>query len=444
LKRVALLVALLALPAFGAAVSWYDNYNRGVEAVRNKQYAAGADLLQRAIGEMPTESGSVRYRSEPFITYMPHFWLGIAKFNLGDYDGALREFKTSQDQGAIQNTQYLPQLNDWVSKSNSARQRNAENAAAASKREANAAIMRAAIAQSSAVSAGADRIEAYRVADRKLREAMAAAGNSGTDINAYKRVADMATQAEGLFKGAAEEAKKLKAARPPAVAAKPQPQPAQPQPRPAEVIAAQQPPVVVTKTEPPPKPVATATQAPPQTQPASESEALVNARVAVQSYKRHLIDAHQPANDAQKFERELSGDPKVIARVTSQVAEKEKQLAAKMAKAAKPVEVVENRDAGIRAQLESAFRLFASGDLQSSEQQLSSVLGSQRSAEAFLLRGCARYTSAMLGRNRDAMLASAAADFREALKLNSALRLDRSSFSPKLVAYFDGLRAGAR
>jgi hypothetical protein len=443
MKRVAMLIALLALPAFGAAVSWYDSYNRGVDAVRNGKYAAGADLLQRAINEMPTESGSARYRSEPFITYMPHFWLGIAKFNLGDYDGALREFKTSQDQGAIQNTQYLPQLNDWVSKANSARQRGAENAASASKREANAAIMRAALAQSTAVSAGADRIEGYRTADRKLREAMAAAGSAGTDINAYKRVVDMATQAEGLFKGAAEEAKKLKAARPPAVAAKPQPQPAQPQPRPAEVIAAQPPPVVVTKTEPPPKQVAAA-QPPPQTQPAAESEALVNARVAVQSYKRHLIDAHQPANDAQKFERELSGDPKVIARVTSHVAEKEKQLAAKMAKAAKPMDVVENHDAGVRAQLESAFRLFASGDLQSSEQQLSIVLGSQRSAEAFLLRGCARYTSAMLGRNRDAMLASATADFREALKLNSALRLDRSSFSPKLVAYFDGLRAGAR
>jgi hypothetical protein len=442
MKRIAILVALLALPAFGAAVSWYDSYNRGVESVRNKQYAAGADLLQRAINEMPTESGSARYRSEPFITYMPHFWLGIAKFNLGDYDAALREFKTSQDQGAIQNTQYLPQLNDWVSKANSARQRGAENAASASKREANAAIMRAALAQSTAVSAGADRIEGYRSADRKLREAMAAAGSAGTDINAYKRVVDMATQAEGLFKGAAEEAKKVKAARPPAVAAKPQPQPAQPQPRPAEVIAAQPPPVVVTKTEAPPKQVATATPAP-QTQPAAESEALVNARVAVQSYKRHLIDAHQPANDAQKFERELSADPKVIARVTSHVAEKEKQLAAKMAKAAKAVEVVENHEA-VRPQLESAFRLFASGDLQSSEQQLSSVLGSQRSAEAFLLRGCARYTSAMLGRNRDAMLASATADFREALKLNSALRLDRSSFSPKLVAYFDGLRAGAR
>jgi hypothetical protein len=440
MRRVAILIAMIALPAFGAAVSWYDNYNRGVEAVRNKQYAAGADLLQRAIGEMPTESGSVRYRSEPFITYMPHFWLGIAKFNLGDYDGALREFKTSQDQGAIQNTQYLPQLNDWVSKANSARQRNAENAAAASKQEANAAIRRAAIAQSSAVSAGADRIDGYRAAQRKLQEAMLAAGSAGTDINAYKRVAETASQAEGLFTAAAEEAKKLKAARPPAVAAKPQPQ--QPQPRPVEV--AQQPPVVVAKMEPPPKPVVTATQAPaPQPQPAPESEALVNARVAVQAYKRHLIDAHQPANDAQKFERELSGDPKVIARVTSQVAEKERQLAAKMAKVAKPVEVVD-RDAGNRAQLESAFRLFASGDLQSSELQLSNVLGSQRSAEAFLLRGCARYTSAMLGRNRDAMLASATADFREALKLNSALRLDRTSFSPKLVAYFDGLRSGAR
>jgi hypothetical protein len=46
----------------------------------------------------------------------------------------------------------------------------------------------------------------------------------------------------------------------------------------------------------------------------------------------------------------------------------------------------------------------------------------------------------MLSRKPDALLASAAADFRAALKLERRLRLDKSAFSPKLVAYFEALR----
>jgi hypothetical protein len=46
----------------------------------------------------------------------------------------------------------------------------------------------------------------------------------------------------------------------------------------------------------------------------------------------------------------------------------------------------------------------------------------------------------MLSRKPDALLASAAADFRAALKLKRDLQLDRSAFSPKLVSYFEAQR----
>jgi hypothetical protein len=62
------------------------------------------------------------------------------------------------------------------------------------------------------------------------------------------------------------------------------------------------------------------------------------------------------------------------------------------------------------------------------------LIDSGAGAEAYLLRGCARYTQAMLSRKP---LDAAADDFRSALKMNHALRLNRSAFSPKLVAYFE-------
>src|SRR5207247_351545 len=160
-------------------------------------------------------------------------WLGIAKFNLGDLDGALREWKTSEEQGVVQNTPYYAQLREWVGRANSETQRRSENAAAVSKREANAAVGRALSAQTDAVAAGADRSDAYRAAQRKLREALDTNSKAGTDIRIYQRAADLAMQARDLFAGAAVDAKKEKAARPPAVARQ---TPPQPQPKPIEIV----------------------------------------------------------------------------------------------------------------------------------------------------------------------------------------------------------------
>ena len=109
MKRVAFLL-LLALPAM-AAETWPDAYNRGMDLVRSGKYQAGAQALQHAIDEAPQENATARVRDQIF-TYTPHFWLGIARLNLGDPDGALREWKISEDQGVVQNTVYYAQLRD--------------------------------------------------------------------------------------------------------------------------------------------------------------------------------------------------------------------------------------------------------------------------------------------------------------------------------------------
>jgi hypothetical protein len=436
-KRLAILL-LLALPLFA---DLRETYDRGVAAVRAGKHAAGAADLQRAIGEQPNESGALRIGNQ-IITYVPHFWLGIAKYNLDDYDGALRELKTSEDQGVVQSTQYYAQLKEWVARTNQEKKRQAESSAAESRKAADAAIAKALSGQMEAVAAGGDRSEPYRSAQRKLQEALTQFNAAGTNIAAYHRAADTAGQARELFSAAADEAKKAKAAR----AAAPPPVQQKPQPKAVEITAtvpfddkpkAQpvQPPVVAVTTQPPSPPV--------------ESEVLVQTRVALQNYKRRLIESHaRPAliQEAQRLERRLGGKiaDGEIRRIGEQVAARERELA-------KPVVVPQvvdvpaqtatvaptQQQTDTRSELQLAYRAFANGDFAAADAMLSKLIAAKPDAQAYVLRGCARYTRAVLARQP---LDGAAADFRAALELDRALTLDGNACSPKLVAYCDSMR----
>ena len=84
--------------------------------------------------------------------------------------------------------------------------------------------------------------------------------------------------------------------------------------------------------------------------------------------------------------------------------------------------------------------LSIAGDLASSDRALTQLLSTKESAEAYLLRGCSRYTQAMLSRNSAPLLASATSDMTTALRLNPSLHLDPTSWSPKLVAFFEQVK----
>ncbi len=398
MKRIALtFVVLLAMTASAAPEKWWDAYARGVAAVNAKNYKVAADSLQKAIGEMPNEGTNVRTRKE-LITYVPHFWLGIAKFNLGDNDGALREWRISDEQGVVAKTEYYSRMKDWVARAQAQTQRNAQDSASSSKKSADSAISKALEVQLGALSAGGDRAESYLSGQRKLMEARTQFQKAGTDVNAYKAAEQTAQQAASLFNSAAEEGKKLRAAR----TATPAPRKPAPTPvRTAQIIPIAPPPV---KVETPPAPLPKAQTAPPPT----------------------ILTADE---------------------VTKRIAEQEEKRK-KLAEAKKPVVVIATPLPPVPApaqpvqpELRRAYRAFAAGDLTASEQLLTGILKAQpAAAEAYLLRGCARYTKAMLSRTPDALLLAATDDFRVALQRNAALRLDRNEFSPKLIAFFEQVR----
>jgi hypothetical protein len=468
---------VLALPA-AAAEKWWDAYDRGVKAVNAKQYQAGADALQRAIAEQPAESNAIRARNQ-IITYVPHFFLGIAHFNLGDVDGAMREWKTSEDQGAIQNTDYYTALKEWVARGKTERQRSAQNAAAESKKSADAALSRALSGQMEAVSAGGDQGDAYRSAQRKMQEALDQFNKAGTDVRAYNHVADLAQQARDLFAAATEDAKHRKASRPatppPVKAAAPAPQP---QPAVVETVAVEtkppQPPppattTVATQTAPPPATATATTDSAAEPGPATlpkrinvvvptappvESEARVAARVAVQKFRQRIMmiyadpqyasarnDLAKEAKLAEAMEDRVGTltDDAALKDITNQIAARERDVAALLDRAAAR-SASQEEEQSTRAQLESAYRAFASGNFTVSEDLLTKILTRTQSSEAYLLRGCTRYTRAMLSAKPADLLVGARLDFREALKINASLRLNDRSFSPKLVAFFENVR----
>jgi hypothetical protein len=368
MKRLALIL-LLATSAFGAD-KWADNYKKGVAAVNGRNYRLGADLLQKAVAEKPTEALSVRSGREILTSYVPHFFLGIAKFNLGDVDGALREWRLSEEQGAIARTDYYANMKNWVARAQTEKVRLAENAASGSKKAADTAISKAMLAKSDAFSQGGERTESYRNGQRKITEARSQFEKAGTDAAAFRVAETKAGEATALFNAAAEEGKKLRAAQ----AARPAKKPPQP-----EVVVEYADLEVVKPT--PPK---TETVAPPKVDPVPPPP--------VVEKKPEVIPTPVPAPVAPSPE------------------------------------------------LRAAYRAFAAGDLAGSEQLLTRLLRQRATGEAYLLRGCTRYTRAMLSRAPEALLASAAADFRAALARNRALRLDPRAFSPKLVAFFEQQR----
>jgi len=240
--------------------------------------------------------------------------------------------------------------------------------------------------QLQAASAGGDRGETHRAAEKKLQEGLEAFRKS-TDVESYHHAADLAGQARALF----EEAK------PKAPAASP----------------------VSTPPAPPIPAIGAGSD-----EPKFESVALANARIAVQQYRRHLIEAGRPTAAAQRLEGQLtpSATRKTLLRVAEEASRFDRALSSATAKFAPA-----------RTPLEEAFRAYASGNPAAAEELLAKV----RDADGLMLRGCARATRGMLSRAPEALLAAAATDFRAALQLDPKVALDPHLFSPKIIAIFE-------
>lgn len=90
--------------------------------------------------------------------------------------------------------------------------------------------------------------------------------------------------------------------------------------------------------------------------------------------------------------------------------------------------------------IEVAYHAYAGGDLAAADRILSLLIERQPSPAAYLLRGCTRYTVAMLAKDRGQLIPYAREDVRQAFALNPSLWLDPAVFSPRLRAFLEQVR----
>lgn len=437
MKARAFAVVLLVFAAFAASAAeegWGDIYEKGQAAAERRDWAATRDLMQKAIAAKPVEQNPAVFKKKSFV-YVPHFWLGIALFQLGDFDGAAREFTTSESQGVIRNTSFFAQLNSWKAKVQEEKVRRAQREASNVRKIADTAITEATIKQGEAMMvAGGDRTDDFQKGRKLLDEAIKAYDKAGTDQAAYKEVAVDADRARALFESAAKSAKAAQqrpVTRPPVTPTKPDPAKLAEEQKQKELADART--AVTAKLDAFDGKL-------------NDAEEGFKSDKALQSY---VQNAH---SQTEQWSAMLAAatEPAAVQKVGQSVAMAEETLLQKlaMARAAKaqpeavemPVATSAQAVEEIRRDLRSAWQAFSAGQLAQCETITTTLIGSKRGTdEAYAIRGIARYTEAMT-RSDDAMLDKATSDFATALKLNPKLRFDKRLLSPKLVGYFDEVR----
>ena len=98
----------LLLAASAALASWYDDYDAGLTAARNGQWAAVIQRMTAAINGSPKENDKARTYGAIFINYHPYYYRGIAYLNTGKYEQAVSDLERAsgvgpEDLGSIEN-----------------------------------------------------------------------------------------------------------------------------------------------------------------------------------------------------------------------------------------------------------------------------------------------------------------------------------------------------
>jgi hypothetical protein len=90
----ALVVALVS----GLRADVESDYGRGWTAYKQGNWRAVIEAMTAAIAQRPAEQGHINIGSNNNQPYLPHYYLGLARFRLGDCPGALDAWRKSLEQ----------------------------------------------------------------------------------------------------------------------------------------------------------------------------------------------------------------------------------------------------------------------------------------------------------------------------------------------------------
>ncbi len=101
LATTGLLILGLVL-AGPATADFKRDYGTGLKALQDGDLERAVDDFQNAIAENPDSAERVRIYGMRFEPYLPHFYLGQARFQAGDCAGALNAWQEAERRGVIQ------------------------------------------------------------------------------------------------------------------------------------------------------------------------------------------------------------------------------------------------------------------------------------------------------------------------------------------------------
>ena len=93
--------------ALGAAVASADyraSFERGIKAIDNKDWVGAIGAMKESIAEKSSEGERILIYGMRFKLYLPHYSLGLAYFNTGNCDAAMKAWAESEKQGAVRET----------------------------------------------------------------------------------------------------------------------------------------------------------------------------------------------------------------------------------------------------------------------------------------------------------------------------------------------------
>ncbi|MFN2443824.1 MAG: hypothetical protein ABR517_14210 [Thermoanaerobaculia bacterium] len=102
--RVRILIAAAMLLIFAAAPSeadWLDDYEAGLKAAQGEQWSVVVQKMSSAIKARPKENARQRTTGTGFIAYHPYYYRGVANFELGDLEAAIRDLRQASGQGSV-------------------------------------------------------------------------------------------------------------------------------------------------------------------------------------------------------------------------------------------------------------------------------------------------------------------------------------------------------
>jgi tetratricopeptide (TPR) repeat protein len=97
--RICTIGLVLLLAASAALASWYDDYDAGLAAARNGQWAVVIQKMSAAIKGNSKENDKARTYGAIFISYHPYYYRAVAYLNTGKYEQAVSDLEQSSGAG---------------------------------------------------------------------------------------------------------------------------------------------------------------------------------------------------------------------------------------------------------------------------------------------------------------------------------------------------------